>query len=298
MVATDVSFAGLSTRQIHLTLLAVQICFASLAVAGKAALGTIPPNAIVLWRVAGGALVFVLLSRSRGSARVEPGDWWKIPACAALGVAANQLLFVNGLVRSTATNASVLGATIPVFTAVVGMISGRERPRARVLVGIAVALSGTLLLVRIDRFSLSDGHVVGNLLIVANSLCYGTFLVFVRDLAPRYAPMTLVALLFLSATPLVLPFGAADAVAVATSLDASKVGFLAFLLAVPTVGAYALNQRALAHAEASLVAVYVYLQPILATAGAVLLLGERPGWREAAAGVVILVGVTIAARRR
>jgi drug/metabolite transporter (DMT)-like permease len=275
------------------------VCFAALAVAGKAALATVPPNAIVLWRVGAGALVFLLLARAGGGGvRAEKRDWLRLPACALLGVAANQLLFVNGLSHSTATNASVLGATIPVFTAAVGILSGREKPRARLLAGIGVALAGTLLLVRVDHFSLADDHVAGNLMILANSLCYGTFLVFVRDLAPRYPPMTLVALLFLAATPMVAPFGAADLAHVLSALTPARIGFLLFLLAVPTVGAYALNQRALAQAEASLVAVYVYLQPILATTGAVLLLGERPGWREGAAALLILVGVAIAARRR
>jgi len=274
---------------VHVLLILVQICFASLAVFGKAALAHVPANAIVLTRVGGAAIVFLILARGRGG--FARGDLPRIVACSLLGVVLNQILFLNGLARTTAVNASVLGSMIPVFTAGVAMLTRREPPRARRLLGIAVALSGTLILVRGESFSFSDGHTIGNLLIVANSLSYACFLVLARTLAGRLAPATFVALLFASALPFVAPTGViAFASFAPTGID---VALLAFIVAVPTVGAYGLNQIALERAEASLVAAYVYLQPLLATVGAMLLLGERPGIRVLVAGVLILLGLAV-----
>ncbi len=203
---------------------------------------------------------------------------------------------MNGLARTTAVNASVLGSTIPVFTAAVAMLAGREPARPRRLAGIAVAFAGTLILVRADRFSFADRHAVGDLMILANSLAYGTFLVVVRSLAPRVPPMTLVAAIFAIALPFILPFGVPAFASFAPT--ATDVALLAFILLVPTIGAYGLNQLALDRAESSLVAVYVYLQPLLVAGGAVLLLGERPGAREAVAGVTILAGLALCTLRR
>jgi drug/metabolite transporter (DMT)-like permease len=285
----------------HLLLIAVQVCFASMAVVGKHALAHIPPGAIVMTRVAGGAIVFALLARlwegPPASGRVGARQVALLVACAILGVAANQLLFIHGLARTTATSASVLGTSIPVFTAGIAMLAGRERFRPLRVAGIAVALGGALVLVKVDRFSWSDADAVGNLLILLNSLSYGTFLVVVRALSPHLGPLPLVALLFAIAIPLVAPAGIPAWIELAPVLTARDVGLLVFLLAVPTVAAYALNQVALARAESSLVAVYIYLQPLFATLGAMATLGERPGVRTLVAAVLILAGLGLSTRR-
>ena len=281
---------------VHLILLVVQVCFASLAVVGKKALVAIPPGVIVSTRVAGGALVFFLLARRQGPLRVARGDLGRLVLCALFGVVVNQLLFVNGLERSTATSASVLGTTIPVFTTVFAVAAGAERLRRWRALGIAIALAGALVLVRIDRFSWSDRHAVGNLMIVANSASYAIFLVIVRPLAGRVAPMPLVALLFACAVPFV---GAAELgawIRFAPRLDAGAAGFLAFLVAVPTVAAYALNQIALARAESSLVASYIYVQPVVAALGAWLYIHEVPEARLLVAAPLVFLGVWVSAR--
>ena len=82
----------------------------------------------------------------------------------------------------------------------------------------------------------------------------------------------------------------------APALAAKDFAFLGFLIAVPTVGAYALIQIALKRAESSLVAAYIYLQPVFAAIGAVLLLDETIDGRLAACGVIVLAGVWLAAR--
>src|SRR5262249_35450985 len=182
---------------------------ARLAVSGGARVNHTPANAVVLGRVGGGAVAFRVAARLTGPLRVAARDLPLVVLCAVLGLVLNQMLFLNGLARTTAVNASVLGSTIPVFTAAIAMLARREPVRPVRILGIAVAFLGALVLVRADRFSFEDRATVGNLLILANSLCYGTFLVVVRPLAGRIAPLALVALLFASALPFVLPFGVA-----------------------------------------------------------------------------------------
>ena len=258
--------------------------------------GHIGPAGIVLARVAGGALVFGLIAWHRGVLRVRKADIPAIAGCALIGVAANQELFVQGLARSTATNASVLGSTIPVFTALVAIMLGREPVRARRLAGIAIAFGGAAALVGIDRVSMSSSHLAGSVMVLVNSLCYGTYLVVVRPLATRYDPLALVAWLFIFSLPMVAPLGVIE-LAGAPPLDGGDLAYFAFLIAVPTVAAYGLVQVAIRHAEASLVAAYIYLQPVLAAFGAWLLLDEQPTLRIAVCGAVVLFGVWLAARR-
>jgi drug/metabolite transporter (DMT)-like permease len=283
---------------VHVLLLLGQVCFASLPVVGRMAmLGRLPAAGIVLVRVCGGALVFTLIAWRRGTLKIARADVPALVGCALLGVAANQELFIQGLARSTATNASVLGSTIPVFTALVAMILGREPARPRRLAGIAIAFAGAAALVGADKLSMSREHLAGSAMVLVNSLSYGTYLVVVRSLANRYDPMGLIALLFIAAIPMVAPLGVV-AWAEAPPLDAADYGYLAFLVAVPTVAAYGLVQTALRRAESTLVAAYIYLQPVFATVGAMFLLHEEPSVRLYACGAVVLAGVWLAARSR
>jgi drug/metabolite transporter (DMT)-like permease len=63
-----------------------------------------------------------------------------------------------------------------------------------------------------------------------------------------------------------------------------------------TVIPYFLNSWALARTDASRVAAYVFLQPVIATALAVAVLGERPGWRTAIAAALIFGGLAVTVR--
>ena len=283
---------------VHLILLAGQICFASLPVAGRLALANIPPGAIPLVRTVGGALVFALIAWRRGTLRLERKDVPLLLLCSLLGTVLNQELFIHGLARSTATHAVVLGSTAPVFTAIVAIVLAREPARLLRLAGMAVAFAGVAALVGIEELSLSSEHFAGSMLILANAVSYGSFLVVVRPLANKYDPIALLAFLFLAATPMVAPIGIHAFATEAAPLTGDDVAFFAFLVAVPTVCSYALIQIAIQRTESSLVAAYIYLQPVFAAVGAAMLLDEAITLRTVVCGAVTLFGVWLAARRR
>jgi len=279
-------------------LLAGQICFAALPVAGRLALADIPPGAIPLVRTVGGALVFSAIAWRRGVLRIERRDVPFLVLCALLGNVLNQELFIHGLARTTATNAVVIGSTIPVFTALAVIVLGREPVRLQRLLGIAVAFGGIAALVGAEDLSMSSEHFVGSVMILINALSYGTYLAIVRPLADRYDPITLLAFMFLAGIPMVAPIGIHALAADPHPLTGSDCAFFAFLIAVPTVGAYSFVQVGLRRAESSLVAAYIYLQPVIAASGAVLVLDEPVGIRLVICGGVVLAGVWLAARSR
>jgi drug/metabolite transporter (DMT)-like permease len=278
-----------------LILFAGQICFASLPVVGRLALGTIPAGAIPLVRTVGGALVFSLIAFSRGKLTWPRGDVALIVFCALLGNVLNQELFIHGLARTTATNAVVIGATIPAFTLLIAIVLRRERARVHRIIGMAIAFTGVAILVGADDLSTSSDYLIGSLMVLANALSYGSYLVIGKPLAERYDPIAVLAYMFIAGTPMVAPIGIA-AFANAPPLHANDIAFLAFLIAVPTVAAYALVQTGLKRAESSLVAAYIYLQPVFAAIGATIVLHEVIGVRTLICGVVVLFGVWLAAR--
>ncbi len=281
--------------QVHLILLASALCFASLPVVGRLVVGDIPPGGIVMARMTGGAVIFALIAWRRGTLRFDRKDLPLIVLCALMGNVINQEMFVHALAHTTATNAVVIGSTIPVFTLLGALLLGRETLQLYRALGMACAFTGVMLLVGADELSLSSDHFVGSVLVLINALSYGVFLVVVRPLARKYDPFALLAIMFTIGLPIAIPIGLYE-LSSTPALGGSDYGFLAFLIAVPTVTAYGLTQLALKRAESSLVAAYIYLQPIFAAVGAMLVLDEEIQPRTAVCGAIVLFGVWLAAR--
>ena len=91
----------------HLALIAVQLLFATWPIAGKIALRSISPVALVGFRVAGASLVLLMLARISGSLQmIETPDQPLLIASSFLGLILNQLLSTKGLSLTTAINAT------------------------------------------------------------------------------------------------------------------------------------------------------------------------------------------------
>jgi drug/metabolite transporter (DMT)-like permease len=71
-----------------------------------------------------------------------------------------------------------------------------------------------------------------------------------------------------------------------------------YVILLPTAGAYYLNAWALSRVPPSTVAVYIYLQPLIAFALAPLILGESLSSHIVIASLLIFAGVIVVTRRR
>ena len=101
-----------------LALVAVQVCFATFPVFGKIAMRSVTPFDVAALRAVAGAALLGLLAgpRLRREPPLAPRDHVELVGLSLLGIVGNQLLFIWGLHRSTATNAALISAIIPVFT--------------------------------------------------------------------------------------------------------------------------------------------------------------------------------------
>jgi len=283
---------------VHLALVGAQVGFALFPVLGKLGLATIPALVFAAIRVVIAALSLEILRRASGAERVTPRDRPMILLCALLGVSLNQLLFILGLSLSTAVNTTILTATIPVWTLLAAALLRHERLTVRPLAALVLAGAGALLLLDVHRFDWHSQHVRGNLLLIGNAICYSFYLVLSRPVLARYSALTFVSRVFLyGAVPIVLvatPALVRFSPAAATPLS---WGSLAGVVVFSTVMPYLANSWALARTQASRVAFYVFLQPLLASLLAVIVLHEAVTSRTAVAGILILGGLAVAVAR-
>lgn len=282
---------------VHLALLAVQLMFASLSIVAKIALRELGPLGLVCARSMTAMLVLVAvrllaLPRERVQARHLP----ELAAYGFFGVTANMMLFVEGLARTTAINAIVIGTTIPVFTVGVAVAMRKEAATLAKVIGLTVACVGALVIVGAGHFEAGAGKLVGNLLIVGNSLSFSIYLVISRRLLATYSPMTVVAWTFVFGAIGILPFGEPTLAAAAPHLSSRTWLCIAYIVTFPTVGTYFLNMFALQRVPSSLVAIYIYVQPVIGALLAAAALGERPSASTYVGGALIGAGIWLVTR--
>jgi drug/metabolite transporter (DMT)-like permease len=295
-----------SARAGHVALIAVQLIFGLFPVFVKLAVsGGLEPQALAAWRlvfgsVAVGAVAFALHGRAAIPARrLMP----KLFVCSVLGVLANQLLALEGTARTSASSAGLLMTLIPVFTFVIAGLARVERFTLRQLLGVPVAMCGALWLLLAAKSGAVPGSdpVLGNTLIVLNTLCYAAYLVYSRNVLRELPPAVFLFWAYLLSLP-AAPFLAHGESLVPTTTDPELLvrswWGLGLLLVGPTFLAYLLNTFALTRVPASVTAIYIYMQPSIAALGAALILDERPTIDLAISAALVFAGIALVTLKR
>ena len=132
-----------------------------------------------------------------------------------------------------------------------------------------------LVLLEIDRFDFQGEYMVGNLLNLANSASYGLYIVLTRHILRREDPLRVTTVVFFFSALGMLAYGGDDLLrADLGALSPRVLGGMAFAVIGATVTTYLLNVWALKRAQASRVALYIFLQPVVAALLGVMLLAE------------------------
>lgn len=252
------------------------------------------PAALIGFRLMLGAPLLALWAGLPWQKPPSLPDLGRLALLGALGISVNQLLFAEGLLRAGPINASLSILLMPALTLVITTLAGIERPGVARLGGVALSFAGAALLLRVERFDLGDRATIGNLMLLCNVSAYSIYIVLARPVLARLGSLRTMAWVFLfgalEAAPLTLPaMTRVDWTALSPSTHAS----LGFILLGATLATYLLNAYALLRVESSVVAVYVYVQPVIATVAAWLWLRHAPTLRTFVAGAVIVVGVAL-----
>ncbi len=288
------------TAGAYAALMGAQLLFATLPIVGRVGLKDIHFLLFASVRMVGAALILGALLWILGRPKLpSPGDLGRLGLYSIFGIIINQVIFLWGLSLTTATNAALLLTTIPVFTYAIALVAGHEPWSWRRGLGIAVALSGIMLLLDPTSFSLADDHLVGNLLILINALSYALYLVISRPILERVEPLTATTWLFIFGAIVVAPLTLfTQGTAPIGELTPRLWILLGYAVLGPTVGTYVLNLVALSRVASSTVAVFIYIQPVATVLMAWGLLGETVRTVHLIAGALVLAGVGLVTVRR
>jgi drug/metabolite transporter (DMT)-like permease len=285
-------------------LILVQVFFGLSYLASKVLLDFIPPRAWAVVRVISAALILLAAVRLlRRKIPTAPRDLGLLAVFSIFGVVINQVLFVEGLARTTPAHSSIIMTSIPVGTLLFGVLLKRESINRWKILSLAVSFAGVMLVIlsgpggiaAAESGLMAPNPVLGDVLTLLNALSYAFFLVISKRLLTRTDP--------LGATAVLMCFGAIGIAAIGTpALVAAPLsgvplhvwGLGLYIVVFPTALAYVLMYWALKKTGSYVVALFIYLQPLIASALSAVLLGERIGLPIIAGGALIFVGVYLA----
>jgi drug/metabolite transporter (DMT)-like permease len=281
-------------------LLAVQVFFGLHYIGAKIILAHIPPRAWATLRILSAAALILPATALAGKKWPRSAaDHGRIALYAIFGVVINQVCFVEGLARTVASHSGVINTSIPVATLLIAILFGRERATIGKIAGIALSLSGVLYLIGHSGISMSGGVVAGDLLTLANALSYSFFLVISKPILSRHSTQAVTALLLgYGAVGITMVGGTQLARVDLRPVPAAVWGWAAFVVLFATVGAYMLNAWALKRVDSSLVALFIYIQPVIASTLSVALLGETITPHLIVSAILIFAGVFVALTAR
>lgn len=130
-------------RRTLVALVVVQVLFGLFPVAAKFAFQEFAPFSVAALRTGIAAVLLLAVQRVLARRRVDLGlHALPLAGLALLGIVLNQGFFLLGLQWTTATNATLIITTIPVFTYAAAVLAGRESLGPRRALGIGLALIG------------------------------------------------------------------------------------------------------------------------------------------------------------
>lgn len=264
----------------------------------KGAFTHIPPLAFTAIRFTVASLLFLpLVRRPAGASPLTGPVVWRLIGIGVVGNTLYQLSFILGLYRTTATNAAMLLAAMPVFVAAMAMSLGFDEVKPRMLWGIGVAMIGVLLVVAMRGVDFSTATIIGDLLALLAAFLWAAYTVALRTLPDDISPLRVTAIATLTGTPGLLIAGLPDLL----RLDWGAIApagwiALAYATVFSLVLAYVLWNRSVQLAGPSRTAIYTCLSPLVASASAWVLLGERPHPLQGVGAAFIIGGVILTRR--
>lgn len=263
--------------------------------------GVVAPLLLVDFRMAGAAALFWLTSLFLPKEHVPPRDILLLCGAGMLGVLFNQGCFIVGVSLTTPGEASLVTTTMPMWVMLLAWIILGEPISMKKAGGIALGAAGalTLMLGSSSTSESAPAPALGDLIVLAAQLSYALYLTLYRNFIRRYSLFTIMKWMFLAASvvalPITSPVIASTSWAAITSTE--WLGIAAVVIGATFI-AYICIMIGQKNLRPTIVGMYNYLQPIVATAAGISLGLDRFTPLKAAAVALIFIGVWLVTTSR
>lgn len=258
--------------------------------------GNITPMALFCLRSFGATLLFwIWLLFTAPREQVEKKDLWKVAIASFLGLFMTQLSFLFAITKCTAIDASIMSTLSPIMTLIISAIVIKERITWSGITGIVLSLVGVIILI-FNCVSIRSGadstSIWGILGMIANTLCFASYVGIFKPLIQKYSVVTFMKWMFLFSSLMALPFafgafGASNLAAVPMNI----MWHVIYVVIGATFIAYFLIPIGQKRLRPVVVCMYTYVQPVIAMVIALAMGLDTLNLLNVLATVLVFVGV-------
>jgi len=281
-------------------------CFAAYAIFGfniisckRIAMdGNITPMVLFCLRSFGAAALFWIWSLfSAPHEHVARKDMGQVALASFLGLFMTQISFLFAITQTTAIDASILATLSPIMTLIISAIFIKERITWSGVAGIALSIGGVLILI-FHCVTLSSGadstSIWGILGMVANCLCFASYVGIFKPLIQKYSVVTFMKWMFLFSSLMALPFSfSAFGKSNLAAVPADVIWHVVYVVVGATFIAYFLIPIGQKRLRPVVVCMYTYVQPVIAMAIALALGLDRLTPLKILATILVFTGVAL-----
>lgn len=253
----------------HLAMLGANVMWGLMSPVAKMvfAAGVVAPMVMVDFKVAGAAVLFWLTSLFLPREHVPPADILRLAGAGMLGVLFNQGFFIVGVSLTSPGEASLVTTTMPMWVMLLAWLILGEPITTKKAGGIALGAAGAIILIAGNGAQVRGSNpALGDVIVLLAQLCYALYLTLYRNFIRKYSLVTLMKWMFLSATIVALPSSihwlAATEWRTVTPVEWSGI---AYVVICGTFLAYICIMIGQKRLRPTLVGMYNYVQPIVAT---------------------------------
>ncbi len=282
----------------HLAMLGCNTMWGLMAPMCKWALHTGEINSVAMaaFRMLGATCLFWLASSFTKQEKVSSKDMLMLFFAALFGIVLNQGSYTLGVGLTSPADASIITTTTPIMAMIMAAFYLKEPITGKKVGGVFTSAVGALLLIvgsgQMVGGTNSAGNVWGDLLVLFAQMSVAFYFVFFKGLISRYSPVTLMKWMFMYASICWLPFAYKDVAAIPfQNLEISIYGSAAYVVFFGTFLTYMLLPIGQKNLRPTVVSMYNYIQPIVASAVAVWWGMDTFGVLKCVAVVLVFGGV-------
>jgi drug/metabolite transporter (DMT)-like permease len=278
----------------HLYALTANVLWGLMAPIGKSALQEFSAVSVTTFRMTGAAIAFWILSAFMPKEQIPPRDMLKIFFASMFALTFNQGMYIFGLSMTSPIDASIVTTTLPIITMIVAAIFLKEPITNKKVLGIFVGAMGALILICSGSSSAGSGSIWGDLLCMVAQLSFSIYLTVFKSLTQKYSVITLNKWMFIYASMCYIPLSYNDIAAIEWStVPTATILQVLYIALAGSFLAYIFIMTAQKMMRPTVVSMYNYMQPIVASIASIVMGVGVFGWQKGVAIALVFAGVYI-----
>ena len=263
----------------------------------KIGLEELSPVNLTIMRLLVVCIVFLILliAKPNKFSKIQKKDVIPIFLLGFLGIVVYHLGLNYGEQYISASAASVIIATIPIFVVILAAIFLKEKITLKIVLGVLLSLVGVVVISTVGRSDtlLEVKYISGALAVILAAALGAGYTVAGKKMLQRYSALSLTVYVCLLGSLGLIPFISSSLFEEVAAMSLTGWSVVIFLGVFPTVIGYVLWYVALEIKSASEISVYLYFVPVLSTIISYILFRDEITWLFIFGGALVILGLHV-----